>query len=323
MPISPEQLLVELKGLRRGRGVYSSDVTTRAGAQLRELCRIGSSDPPAVVRQKLSDRLTGLAGTLPDELRVAALVALAIHPQARQLLLQDRLDWFAEHLARDGRTARRRVDEGLARLADSAIGVPAPAEVLPDGSVGGWYVGRFDSVVRMDRPRPESRERRVVVAERAGISEINLAMTLPREHGDLAGDVALDVDVDFGGSLLRGGPVTGSRLEWVLALPAPLQVGQDHEYGVTFRMPEGRAMRPHYVFTPARRCDVFDLRIRFDPARAPEKVWRVERAFHRDLDDGPPVGAVVPIDSAGEVHAVFTNLHVGFGYGLRWNPPDR
>lgn len=317
MATSTETLLDELKGLRRGRAIYSPDVSDRVGDRLREVCGIDRSDLPGVVRDKLARKLGDLAGTLPDELGVATAAALAIHPKARHLLLQDRLRWLAEHLCRDGRTARRRVDEGFARLAEAAARAERPVRVLPDGAGPGWHVSRLEAVLRLDLPRPLAHERRTVVAERDGIAEIGLGVTLPREHGDL-GTPEVTVDVDFGGTLIRRHRLSDSRFQCVLALPAPLLTGQAHEFGVTIGVPDNQALRPHYVFTPARRCDEFDLRVRFDRSRLPATVRRVEHSFHRELDDPAQFGEVLTPDGAGEVRGVFSDLVVGFGYGLRW-----
>lgn len=318
MATSADVLLDELKRLRRGRAVYSPDIAERVGDQLREVCSIERSDPPGVVRDKLSSKLGNLAGTLPDELRVAAVAALAIHPKARHLLLQDRLRWLADHIARDGRTARRRVDESFARLAEAATGPDRPTRVLPDGSGPGWYVSRLEAVYRLDLSLPVAHERRTVVAEWDGIAEIGLGVTLPREHGDL-GVPELAVDVDFGGTLVHRHRLSNSRFQCVLALPRPLRAGERHEYGVTIGVPADQRLRPHYVFTPARRCDELDLRVRFAHDRPPSIVRRVDNSFHRELDD--PIGSGEPMapDSAGEVRAVFSDLFVGFGYGVRWS----
>ena len=315
--MSTDVLLAELKGLRRGRAVYSPDVCDRIGERLREVCAIDRSDPPAVVRQKLTCRLGDLAKTLPDELRVATVAALAIHPHARHLLLQDRLSWLAEQLSRDGRTARRRVDEGFARLAEAAAGTGHRRRVLPDGSQAGWFTASFEAVLHLDRVSPEARERRTVVAEEDGIADICLGVSLPREHGDL-GRHDLLVDVDFGGSLQARQRPTDSRFQWSLALPAALRAGERHDYGVTYRLPPGQPMRSHYVFTPARRCDRFDLRIRFGDV-PPAGVRRLDGVFYRDLDERAEMGEPLRADRTGEVRTVFTDLCVGFGYGVRWS----
>src|SRR5205823_7552443 len=85
------------------------------------------------------------------------------------------------------------------------------------------------------------------------------------------------------------------------------------------RVPRDQLMRPHYVFTSPRRCDLFDLRVRFDPARLPDRVWRVSEAFHRDVDDPGPSDDLLTVDSAGELHVEFHDVRPGFGYGARWS----
>lgn len=314
--VDASALLVELKGLRRGRGIYSPNVRDAIGFELRSVCDVAPDDPILLVREKLVARLGEIANTLPEEFRVGCMVALAIHPEARQLLLQDRLDWFAEYLTRDGRTARRRVDEGLRMLADVASASRPSNPRLPDGSAPGWYMESFSALVRLDLQQVQAHERRVIVAERDFVEEINLAVSVP---GTGVGDSdELRVDVEFGGTLIRRPDRTGDRVESILLFPQALSKGSRHEYGVTYRLPEGRPILPHYILTPARRCDVFELRVRFDRAHVPRKVWRVESGFRRWVDDVQPTETALAADAAGEIYTEFSTLSPGLGYGARW-----
>jgi len=141
----------ELNELRRGRGLQAEDLHERVGAQLRQGCSIAAEDRPAVVREKLTLCLAGLCGRLPDDLSVAVLAALALHEQANQRFLHERMAWLAEYFDRDTRTARRRIDEGFRMLADyidvqSAAGDRRQNEFAP----GGWYVELLKVSLRMD-----------------------------------------------------------------------------------------------------------------------------------------------------------------------------
>ena len=313
MTVTAEQLAAELKTARRGRGLYHPDIHLRIGPGLRTVCDIQDADLPSVVRSKAVNRLREMAGTLPADLATAALAALGIHPEVRdQLQLQDRMEWLARRLVRDIRTARRRVDEACALLAESAVAAPNAA-ANPRRSHG-WYVERYEAAVVLDAETPTVVERRVVVAERDGIDQLVLSWSVPR-IGDGHPDVL--VQMLYGGVLVEKNRATASRFRFVLALPRTLRSGERHEYGMLLWLPPNQPMRPLYVYTPASRCDYFVLRVRFDRQHAPKQIWRVVDSFHRDLDEQPD-GETVLIDRAGEVHVEFDDIMPGYGYGIRW-----
>jgi hypothetical protein len=182
----------------------------------------------------------------------------------------------------------------------------------------GWYVQDFHAVLLLDRSTPEAIERRSIVAEQDGLDFIDVLITLPREPTGRASSHDLLMEVLYGAALIGKERDTGDRFRFRLGLPAPLHVGESHEYGLLFRIPPGQPMRTHYVFTPMRRCDLFDLRVRFNANNRPAAVWRVNDAFHRAVDDIHPTGEVVLLDAAGEIHLQFRGLRTGFGYGAQW-----
>jgi len=314
-------LLVELKTLRKGRGVQAPKIGDQVGPALRGLCGITPEDGAESVRQKLTERLDALAGTLPADLALAARATLGLDPQAQQPFLRERVQGLADRLARDERTARRRADDALVRLAEVAAGVPSGAARPPDRSEDGWYVEEFSAVLRLDRPAPEALERRRIVAEQDGIDQIVALMTLPRDPIDRSTSHDLLMEVVYGVTLVGEEHDSDSRFRFTLQLPTTLRAGQRHEYGLLFRIPENQLMRPHYVFTSPRRCDLFDLRIRFDRSRLPPEVWRLSEVFHRAVDDAQPGKEMLVPDAAGELHLQFRDLRRGFGYGAQWTKP--
>lgn len=312
--IPPEALVAELKTARRGRGLYHPDIAARIGPGLRLACGIGETDSTAAIRSKAISRLRDAAGTLPGELSVAALAALGIHPEVRDLpQLQDRVDWLAERLRRDVRTARRRVDEACALLAESAAA--GRTAVRAGRPPGGWHVESCHAAVLLDGEAPSSLERRVVVAEHDGIDQLVLGWSVPRAG---EGGHDLHAQVLYGGLLATKERDTATRFRLVLELPVTLRGGERHEYAIQWRIPPDQPMRPHYVYVPANRCDYFDLHVRFDRRKLPDRVWRVTDSFHRDLDENAPDADAVPVDRAGEVHVEFDDLMPGHGYGIRW-----
>jgi hypothetical protein len=78
-------------------------------------------------------------------------------------------------------------------------------------------------------------------------------------------------------------------------------------------------LQKHYAYTPTTRCDRFHLRVRFDPGRAPERIWRVADAFHRDLDERTVEGEPVELDRCGDLRVDFDDLLPGYGYGIQWS----
>ena len=310
MSVSAEQLVEELKMARRGRGLFHADVR-RIGTGLREVCGVGPTDLPAEVRAKAVSRLRDVAGTLPADLAEAAMVALGIHPEVRNLpQLQLRVDWLAARLQRDTRTARRRIDEACALLAANAVVRPTAAT----GRGRDWYVASYHAVLVLDAGAPTALERRTVVAEADGLDRLVLGLTVPRVS---AGEHDVELQMLYGGVLAGKDRATASRFRAVVDLPAPLRSGERHEYGMLVRIPPRQRMRPHYVYTPSGRCDRFDLRVRFDRRHPPEGVWRVVDAYPRDLDE-EPTGQLLPVDRAGEVHVAFDEILPGHGYGVRW-----
>lgn len=303
------KLVDEIKRLRRGRGVLAPNIAVLAGPRLRLLCGIAADDVPAVVRDKLGRRLRELARTLPDDLALALLASLAIHPAARHALLKERMSWLAGQIGRDERTARRRADDACALLAEAAVN-PRPED--------GWYVVSFDALVRLDSPSPLVQERRKIVATRDGIGEIVPSLSLPRHPADRRRAHDVGVSVLYGGRLVRRERPSESHFRFAIALPAALRAGQPHEYGIELRIPPGQPMRPHYVFVPYRRCDRFELRIRFDPARLPGSIWLVAGVPVRVVDDAQPCGEPLRADAAGEIRWEFRDLTQGLGYGVQW-----
>lgn len=314
-------LLEELKTLRKGRGVYTPRIEAQVGPGLRAACGVTIGDEKATIRQKVIERLSEFASTLPGDLGLAATAALAVHPQARQAFLNQRIQWLAERLGRDERTARRRMDDGIAQLAE-VMGRHATGSARPQaGPNEGWYVAEFSAALMLDRPAPVAIERRRIVAESDGIDQISFAISLPRDPTDRSVSRDLLGEVIYGGTLVAKEHASDSQFRFVLKLPLPLRVGDQHEYAMIFQVPPNQPMRTHYVHISPRRCDLFDLRIRFDAERLPEQLWRVSGLFHRALDDGQPSGEMLIPDDAGELHLQFHDLMPGFGYGVQWKNP--
>ena len=306
------ELAGELRRLRKGRGVHAWHIRGLVGPELRRLCSIASTDDEATVRAKLIGALRPLVESLPGDLRLAALAALALDPNVRHPVLQQRLAWLAESIGRDQRTARRRMDEALRRLADQT----APGDAEP---MTGWYVGSFDALVRFDVPGCEVRERRTIVATRDGLDRILASISLPRSS-DTGQQSEPRVALTQGGTILRRERASSSHFRFVIGLPKPLLSGEEHSYGLRVQIPAEHRMRPHYVFTPRMPCHAFDLRVRFDPRRPPRALWLIDKLHIRMLYDGRQCGESIPWNAEGEARVQFSGLIPGQCYGLQWTP---
>jgi hypothetical protein len=316
MGVEPIELVAELKKLRKGRGVQSSVIESVVGPALREVCGIGANDGPSIVRERTIERLGALAECLPPDLSLVVRVALALQAEVAGQFLHDRIRWLAQHQDRDARTIRRRVDDGLARLAEAAI---QRDDVATGDDRQDWHMQDFEAVLRLDLASPTCYERRTIVADSDHLDTVTILYTIPRESGDPADAHEIQVDINYGARVISRERVSDSLFRFVLQLPAVLRRGTRHEYGMIVRLPHGQPMRPHYVYVPERPCERFELRVRFPADRAPSRVERVSAAFHRAIDESSRHPEMIHVDSVDEVRTRFVDLAPRYGYGIRWN----
>jgi hypothetical protein len=288
MATSPGTLMAELKALRRGRGVQAPGIDRQVGPALREACGITEFDGAEVVREKLRVWVTALVSTFPHDLKLAVTTPLALHDEARHPFLAHRIQWLADLADRDSRTIRRRIDDGLTRLVEAAL---RHTPATPDG----WHIQQVHVLLRLDGPIPACTERWTIVAERDGLDEITWPVTARRDGAEFSGDH--DISVVHGALLTDGG----------LRLPRPLLAGEAQEFSLDVRIPRIQQMRPVHQFRTSRRCDRFDLVVRFHPDRLPTAVNGIG-----DVVEQPAVNSV------GEVEMSFRDVLPGCDYGIRW-----
>jgi hypothetical protein len=244
-------------------------------------------------------------------------IALALHPDTQHQFLQERVQFLADQGKRDVRTIRRRMDEGFELLAEMATKPSGPKS----GRAGlGWYIDRMEAILRMDKATPEYFERRRITAEWDGLDVIQAAITVPRHSLDPGELPKLTTELHFGATMVGAHQHGQQRFDYDLRLPRPLAIGEKHEYGLIHGIPNSQQMRTHFVFFPDRRCEEFDLRIRFDPDNVPRLIWRVADVFHRDIDENRPTNDILAVDGVGEINLSFRDLLPGHGYGAQWQP---
>jgi hypothetical protein len=312
MNFNVTDVIDELKLLRRGYGIESPDLASRIGPALRALCGVEPSDDPATLRRKVGLVLSTLSGDLPADFGRLTRVALGLDELVAGRY-QQRVRFLADELDRVQRTAQRRIDDGLLRMAELALDNQHRA-----GQATPWHTARLQAWVMLDLPGVEVLETRRIVAHQAGVREIDNSVTVtPPPDWDGSLDPAkLGVDIVRGGTLVAPRLLGPNRLGYGLRLPRPLRQGEATEF--TLRMRVTCPFAPHYVCTPTYPCDEFDLTVRFGLDRIPARVWLLDNVFPLELADEWPQRTSVEPDSCGEVRAEFTGLEQHRSYGLRW-----
>lgn len=309
----------DLKALRKGWGIEAPDIESKIGEALRATAGAQDEHGSARVRKLVTDFLNARIERLPGELRLACRAAFALDPGIRQRLLKERILVVSERIERDARTVQRRMDAGIARIAEAAVRSPDPDHPVPDRTRPPWRTVELQAIVVLDQPVPEVFELRRIVAERDNLSRVDLALTLSPPPGYRTG-----VPGDLGLHLLHGGLLrdrvmkSTNRIGFALDLPEPLRYGAEHEFALRVTMPSA-PMAPHYVCTPQYPCDLFRLHVRFGPDRLPASVWRLENAPPWEIDDPAADREALPVNGSGEASARFTALEPHLSYGITWS----
>ncbi|MBL7496077.1 hypothetical protein I6A84_36435 [Frankia sp. CNm7] len=317
------EAVAELRELRRGRGLLADDVHRRVGPRLRIFCGIDASDPPAAIRRKLVLALTEQCRRLPSDLRLAVQVALALHETADHKFLHERLEWLASQFDRDPRTARRRIDEGLRILAESVVDPrdAAPAATPTPFAADGWFVASMRATLRFDVDPPRLIEERLVVATADDLDEVVSSLSIPRRPGPPAPSPSgLMATMLYGGEIVETRRPSRGHARFVVRLPRPLNLGEQHEFSIEYVAYPRAQLPPYYAVVPLRRYDHVQTRVRFGTDRLPAKIWRLSGVHPRVVDEFTPGPERVAIDSIGEVRVEFFNLRQGLSYGLQWEP---
>jgi hypothetical protein len=182
----------------------------------------------------------------------------------------------------------------------------------------GWFVESLTALVRLDADPVEVMERRTVVAIEDGLRELATSVSVPRDRGDVDRVHELEAELLYGGLLRSRRQPYDGYFQHVIELPRPLARGDRHDYAIRLRVPPGQPMAPHFLHTPFRRSDHFELRVRFDPQRLPAAVWLLSDAPPAAIYQTEPAAVTLVPDRCGEVSADFHELRPGLGYGIRW-----
>lgn len=177
------------------------------------------------------------------------------------------------------------------------------------------------AIVLLEGNRPEALEERTIVSAVDGLHRLGLAFALPRHPEESRPRLDIDLSILYGAEVDSVQRVGDNLFVQYLNLPRPLRLGERHTYARKIRIPDGQLMTPRYVQLVVRRCDVFELRVKFALDALPRLVWTVTKVPEIAYSSHQPGPDVVIPDQLGEVLVRFTALQPGFGYGLAWLPP--
>ncbi len=317
-----ETVFLELKQLRRGRGIASDNVARRFGPALTGLCGVGPADDSTTTRAKVAARITAALECLPHDMRVVAAIGLGLDPRARHRFLEHRLNWLADETGFSIRTTFRRLDEALRLLSEQLVASGSESLAEPHDSTDRWYLASLDVFLRLDTETPETFEERTIVAAVDGLTELETSISVPPHSAADDKSRQLETEVVWGARLTAQEKVSSSYFGLVISLPKPLRVGEEHTFASRTRIPTGQLMAPRYVAIPFVRNEFFRIRIRFNPAALPRRIWRVDAAPPQVVYDQQPSEDLLAPNDFGEVGAEFENLRRGFGYGIAWDDPN-
>lgn len=311
------ELLSEFKRIRKGRGIADSARQGAVGPRLTELCMLTGRDSPEVVVSKVAHVVSSLLQDLTADEAAAVSAALGIGADfGGTHLLGERIEQLAARLGVDQRTARRRIDQALATLAD-CVARDDDSRNLASSARRGWHVRSVRAVVLLGGGGVEVLEFRTIVSDVVDLRKIDLGISIPspRDGLDLP-QIQLVIDSLYGGEIAKRHIETSARTAFVLEFPRALKLGEAYEYGIRFRLPPNVEMLPYYVLLPFVACDEFDLRAKFETP--PVKVELLSGVLQADASDSVLGAPSIEIDTLGEVHAKFRQLQPGLAYGVRW-----
>jgi len=296
------------------------------GPTLRRLCGVGASTPHSDARRALLEAISDASEALPADLRLAAAVMFAIDEDHRHRFLRQRYESLAQRWNCDFRTVQRRCNEALDLLGDQFKDRAGPSRQSGNSAdvfdADAWYVERIRVVLLLNRERPLAVEERTLVSTTDGLTRLGVAVGLPRHPHEERDDLGVETEVLYGAEMESVLHSSESMFVQYLRLPRPLAHGERHTYARSIRIPAGQLMVPRYVHLPVHRCDEFDLRVKFHPKAQPPAVWLIDKVPEMVFTSGRPGPNRLEPDPLGEVHVQFTDLQLGFGYGVAWLPDN-
>lgn len=315
-------IFVELKQLRRGHGLRAHDVVERIGPQLRQICGIASTDSPAEARKKLMLKIAEGCGRLPEPFGYAASAAFALDRgsnRTERRFLHQRVKDLAASFDRDPRTALRRIDQALYMLAELMTGSAGETDSESDTIANaGWYTERLAATLHLaDGPVRLIEERRIV-ATAEELDEVVVSYSFSQVQGNPDTSVELEAVMGFGGEIVEERRIGRSHVDFIVRLPEPIGIGQQHDYSITIVSSlSPRSIRPYHIVTPWRPLRSFRMQLCFGHD-VPLAIWRINGLPPAVVAELGPSDDLLSADNLGEVQLEFHQLRLALSYGVGW-----
>jgi hypothetical protein len=321
MSETARQFAAELQRLCRHQGMRAPKLAARCGPLLAELADLPHDASDLEARQRIQllvDRLT--VDCTRDEVRLVR-CALASGDERMPAKLSERIGRVAGEIGYAQRTVRRRLAEVLGELGR----VAAARRACEGGEHGHWYLRRLDAVLRLDGPQVRLTERRTIVARSDCLDRVTTRFSVPPAAAAAAAAAALGpqdllVEIGYGAVLRKSRRLSDAMFEFDIELPTALGRGGEHEYEISFTLPAGWPIQPHYALVPRVECDLFQMKVRFDPERPPASVVRLDGIEYQELAGRCAPGPSVRLDPLGEAKLTFEHLVKRCMYGIEWLP---
>jgi hypothetical protein len=311
----------DLMRLRKGRGLAAPGLARKIGPALAAALGADVTMAESELRSVVQGGIVEATQALPEDLREAVLVSLAVEGWTVQPLLTDRIGWVATTMDRDARTARRRLDGATLQLADALIARRLAAGGGNPFAPAGWYVESLASTLRVDLPSARLTEDRVIVADADGLDTVTATLSVPPR--DRVGAPELSVSAEAGCEIRSARRVSESHWLYELALPHRLRAGERHRYAISFSVPDRELIRPYYALIALRRTRRFSAELRFAAPASVALAWRLDGVPQSVLDDATPTRSLLALDEAGIVRVRFEQVVQGLCYGVQWRWADR
>ncbi|WP_125689731.1 hypothetical protein [Amycolatopsis sp. WAC 04169] len=314
----------EIRRLRAGRGVFTTNLIDRLGPRLQAWC--GTHHDSSQLRSTLTQRLLTSAGALSSDRQDALVVSLAIDPEVEHLVrFKDRVDHLAAQLAVSARTALRRIESAETELAGE-IAAESAGATASGHFVKSYYVRQYQAIVdntgAHGNPATVSvHQEREIVCVQDRLTEIPIRFEIP-DHPDTA-EPLFTARVQHGGRLRSQRRLSPTGFELTLSLPSAIAQREAHRFALSFVFPAG-LIRAHHVITGEVQIQRYRLIVKFHPDHLPAWIRKVDGEDIRTLDAfarkaAAPPGAF-PLDAVGEAHLEFRRLapHLAYGFQYRW-----
>lgn len=251
-------------------------------------------------------RLKAYATQLDSGLRMAFIEGMGLRAGAPQGSVE-RLRIIAQRIDRVERTARRRVDEAIEKMARLILHGSVPDDI---GASAQYLLADFEIHADLRGKAPTIVLKRTIQALVPSVERFEDNVNLP----------TLGPDESIRVTALEGCRVTVEDLgpsSFLITsrFTPPVAYNDERTFAISIQLPRQDAMVPMVGLYPVSPTKRVTASVRFG-ARRPTSVERFERAI--------PVGTFPPatqaFDPAARHHqCVFDNPRIGFGYGIQWS----